>query len=305
MTYTEKLKPFFSQFFPTEEQYAKTYYHYTRLEALVGMLENKTLWFNDILFQNDQSEYLHGMGLAKKIFNQSIQPYENNDYIVWAAKLFAQQLTDPNEIFRIYTFSLTQNRDTLAHWSRYGKTSQAVCIGFDLKALSYAEKADGSAPTFDPYPVIYNEKDQEKAFKALFDHLFQHLVETPSLKHDTVTLGQVFSYTFSMVAYLSSFFKNTHFEDEAELRLITGMILSKAVEPDFMRFRFQGNAMIPYVVSTFQNANIKPANYIKEILLPKHAAFNENALRLLCFKYGLPREIIKVSEVPYRPEYGG
>lgn len=120
-------------------------YHYTSLEVLKNILENRTIRLTDYRFLNDPKELKFGINIFKnaipkdatdyhfKIVSKALENLElgitnclkiENDVIIPAVT--------PNRT-NFYILSMTDKRDDLALWNAYGKNG--CCIKFNHQAL--------------------------------------------------------------------------------------------------------------------------------------------------------------------------
>ncbi|RHX90233.1 hypothetical protein DLM76_20430 [Leptospira yasudae] len=277
MKYSEKVNQFLSEYIPGPKIYSQTYYHYTKLSTLIEILKNREVWFTDISFQNDTTEFSYGLERAKKVFSIVKTSMDLSDFSNKVADSFEKEIDNMGRNFRIFTFSLTLNRDNLVHWSRYARSNQGVSIGFDIYQLGLAEREGELPASFIPYQVIYDNDAQAKAFEKLFKCYLDHVQTTQGLTN--VDVRQIGSLTIAMATHLCSFFKNEHFVDENELRFIKSVDVR---EPKKVQFRFQNETMIPYIICDLANEKVTPANLIKELILARGAKINKVAMEIFC-----------------------
>lgn len=241
MNYTEKIKQFQNEYVPSHDTYSQTFYHYTKLSTLNEILKKRELWFTDIEFQNDTAEFRHGLNLAKQVFVDVKASMNLSDFAKDIANSYEKEINNMGKNFRIFTFSLTRNQDSLANWSRYARSNQGVSIGFDISQIGLAEGKPTAS--FVPYQVIYDNSAQVKAFEKLFKLSLDHIQKNQGLTKEEIRI--IGSLAIAMATYLCSFFKNEHFQDENELRFIKSIDVRESNE---VQFRFQNETMIPYII---------------------------------------------------------
>lgn len=115
-----------------EKQFEQKFlYHYTSLEALMSILESKTLWFGSKFGMNDKMEcQLLVDNLKQAIIKIPIENKEKNECL----KKFDQIRDDT-----IFIFSMTTEEDDVSHWDRYAAQGRGVCIKLDIKELTKLE----------------------------------------------------------------------------------------------------------------------------------------------------------------------
>lgn len=113
-------------------------YHYTTIEALKSIVENRTLRLTDYRFLNDPQEIVYCIEPINKI----LEKYDQKDEIIVDLKRIVNNMKNnvfdfvvmtkrgqgkkefkkyKNENGHIYLFSLTRKEDDLDMWSMYGK----------------------------------------------------------------------------------------------------------------------------------------------------------------------------------------
>ncbi|MBQ2875963.1 MAG: DUF2971 domain-containing protein [Clostridia bacterium] len=105
-------------------------YHYTSINGLKGILENKRLWFTHIDYMNDRDEVIVGAEQLREVgIKNCVEDYA--DIIEAEAEQIKRQ---EHKVF-VCCFSL--KRDELSMWNYYTKDvhNQGFNIGFDYKNL--------------------------------------------------------------------------------------------------------------------------------------------------------------------------
>lgn len=129
---------------------AQTLYHYTSLETLKIIFENRTIRLTDYRFLNDPKEVNYSLDFLKKAIPQNSNEYHHkimraaisnleNDYICCWEEVGKTEKGEP--IFnpfkpqkaKLYVLSMTDKEDELALWSTYGK--MGCSIKFNHQAL--------------------------------------------------------------------------------------------------------------------------------------------------------------------------
>lgn len=103
-------------------------FHYTSLNTLKSIIENKTIRFTDYKFLNDPKELSLGLSYLKEFLFKVKNGLELHNNI--NAKLNAEEaIKSINTDNDIYAISFSKKRDDLAMWNLYGK--DGVCIKFN------------------------------------------------------------------------------------------------------------------------------------------------------------------------------
>lgn len=124
-------------------------YHYTSIDTLRKILENKTLRLSNLYDTKDADEYKHGLELLR----QRISDFEYRQQIPFAKRIpnsFFQCFFPPMELFFI---SFTTSGDDYAFWdSEYVDKNSPIAIGFDTKTLENVYLKINHCIYGDPYP---------------------------------------------------------------------------------------------------------------------------------------------------------
>lgn len=101
-------------------------YHYTSLNALRGILENKELWLGNVLSMNDASECSNFIDrLSNNIKKDLGIEYEKD------IKTFIQKIRTGVKEDAPFVACFSKLDDNAAQWERYADGAKGVCIGFD------------------------------------------------------------------------------------------------------------------------------------------------------------------------------
>ena len=135
-------------FYPLNKENV-TLYHYTSLESLKSIVENRTLRLGDYKYLNDVSEFEFSLKNFNSVFaefdEEKITPIKQalnnlNNGIDFNYKIvgcneqgqtIARLAQDTDTHF--YIFSMTENEDNLSMWKMYGENG--VCIKLNKKTL--------------------------------------------------------------------------------------------------------------------------------------------------------------------------
>jgi hypothetical protein len=263
-------------------------YHYTTIDALLGIIENSELWLTDRKYMNDINDEKYIEGKVKKILNPSNSKY-------FPGSILDEDFVDCRPQ---YIFSTSCDYDAAHQWLNYGKESP-VCIEFDRIALetfinSFTEvkRYEGNNIFEDgsfAFPVFYDETIVDSLAEYLtgkYKNIF--LLNMPILPEKRTELATA-SADFH-VLYCCT--KQAGFYAEKEYRFV---VLSSR-EPCF---RSRGDTLTPYI-------KVKPEKQkltIKSIIIgPKDKnTSTEITLRKLLDKFGYSNNVqIKRSKLSVR-----
>lgn len=196
-------------------------YHYTNTDALLGIIQHKSIRITDVRFLNDSSECKHFIDAAIKYLKKEAIPQS-----VLAGYAAKQPSYAPNaETFRNYFLDeldkivssydflgvacFSEAKNDLAQWRAYTRLGQGVCFEFDPQLLAKWAKADG----FRFERCLYDEKELERQSDFLFFYLWREAFkETPKA---------VAEYAYDKLLDQAVLHKHPGFSAEREWRVIT------------------------------------------------------------------------------------
>lgn len=106
----------------------ETVFHYTSLDSLLKIVENKSLWFTNIGDMNDPEEMEFGQKIIEKII---ISKCARGDEVVQCIKDLGKVLFDDFSYTPFYLFSCTQENDSYQQWINYGDSGEGLSIEFN------------------------------------------------------------------------------------------------------------------------------------------------------------------------------
>lgn len=210
-------------------------YHYTSLDALKSIVENRTLRLTDYRFLNDKTELQFGCDKiqelldeveneeTKQIVMQTIDKIRNGVSDFWVADTdrgIRMSLRE-NQAANLYVFSTTNRADDLSMWSMYGKNG--CCVKFDAQKL--LEYFYGFRDQFlESYltdliirgqvhygPLTANEKIE---YKSLFEHMRENPVMCMQNGYYLCLLRKEDAYTYESEYRICVFFAEEWFSKE-------------------------------------------------------------------------------------------
>ena len=175
------------------EPYNGVIYHYTSPDGVAGIIGNHEIWMSNTAFMNDTTE-LKMLQKSRSIFKEDDF---TNKYVKRAWNNMLQQ--GPYDT-NYYMASFSKAKDLLEQWRAYG----SFCIGFDAKRLRVKKEAA-------LYSCLYKEGDIRKWV----------LKKEKRVGWTDLTVeDQKEILAFNLFYIASMKFKNGHFRNEREVRLI-------------------------------------------------------------------------------------
>ncbi|MBY3243457.1 DUF2971 domain-containing protein [Rhizobium laguerreae] len=206
--------------------------HYCDLYALQSILTHNQLWGSNIRFLNDKQEMDYGINVAKNVMEEILlRGYRGT---TGPSKRRWQIPNIPD----VYAVCFCREPDLLSQWRGYGSHSQNVSIQFD--ALNVAVL--GYMRSFFLKKVVYGENDAIEKLRSELDavpNFAQQIMQTKTI--DTTSEQR------NVILRLSPQFKNEHFREEQEWRLISADAHHEVCH------RPRDNVLLPYVKIGFPN----------------------------------------------------
>lgn len=172
-----------------------TIYHYTSAEGFAGIIGNHEIWMSNTAFMNDTTE----LGMLEQLHTQSILKEEDftNENM---RRLWCSRRRYSSHGNNYYMASFSMEGDLLEQWRAYG----SYCIGFDAEKFP---KRKGISL----YSCIYTAKAIKK-----------WILKKEKMKgQDNLTDEGKAWLAFNTLYIATMKYKNEHFKNEKEVRLIT------------------------------------------------------------------------------------
>ncbi len=283
-------------------------YHYTSPQGLNGILSNHTLRFTDRNFLNDYSEGRNVMQLCLKSRFELHLPKEYRKYFKECCQLL---FDNPSKKKRhIYQCSFSTQEDNLSLWNYYTKSDgiKGYNVGFnsfDLsKSLVTRDYSEKRGIRIFHGNVVYSVANQKKTIKNIVKD-FNDIIEEN--KSDCEFCKLAIQLLVEKILFVGSFFKNPHFKNENEYRLLLHLMsywdpdekLAKFYVLEKRAYTYEKNGLlIPFIDIEF------PRDILKTIFISPTLKFDEtesnlkNALRIHSYN---PDQInIRKSDIPVR-----
>lgn len=221
--------------FNKKHQDSSTIYHYTSLDNLKNIVENQSLYFTNLFYLNDKSEFKYGVDFLRKVVADLKPEYK----II--ADLIDRHLENKFNSNR-YVFCFSLKSDLKSQWTEYGDRGQGVSIGFKRANLD-----DCLASIVSQTHIDYDEKYQFEKFKEI---IIQHMAHFESWKEE-IDWGK-YKYeeqaAISIMDFCEAFFdslKHPDFFEEHEYRFI--YVYDRKKEKIKIKHRVKHGTRIPFI----------------------------------------------------------
>ncbi len=256
-------------------------YHYTNINALKGIVENRELWVTEAGFLNDASETKYVLKYFKSIleniynadFRKDMESVYTGLKYYFGEKLSEEESLSVNlkeyideslrtKLKNAYILSLSKNKDSLTLWGNYCN-NEGYNLGFNKDDLIY-NFTRSTQKQYD-FPVngqvIYkNVPKQNISEDSLYNEIKQYYDKSKKYKVDN---NKMISALIENIVYIGLFIKQECFAHEEEYRVV--FIRNEETEKDQFslgcefqtNFKIKENAFIPYIKVPFNNNDIK------------------------------------------------
>ena len=286
----------------TSHNIPTTLHHYTSLNSLIGIVDRKELWFTNIEYLNDITEFKEGKDLFLKNLSKVESEFESPETYA-SIKSYIKEEIIPYDFF---SFSLSEEEDSLEQWRGYANNENGVMITF--QGIFGYLKSQG----IECIKVVYDEEPYEKEICSLIEKMKKW--DFSNADFDLFYFWGKFNRVLANV-FLKK--KNSIFKNEREWKLcyshreIDDIDKSDddAIE-DKIRFRLAKNYIIPYSILNFRRLKFfDKTHFIHEVLISptiKEKEIDGNrsleGIKRLLTKNKVERasEKVKFSSLPYR-----
>jgi len=271
-------------------------YHYTSQDGLLGILNDSKIWATNILYLNDEAEFIYSANLIESDIKTTIKSL--NAPVTKRTKKIFEEMLDQSwilEHFQIFVCSFSANGNLLSQWRGYCPDNNGFSIGFDYFQLQEIIKSQEFV-TFHLLPCFYERVEHESIIKELKKELFSNVINC--LKEDNSDeLENVLENYTRYYLLLSSIIKDGSFSEEKEWRVFC-LKNSFDNHPEIL-FRKGKTMVLPYLAIDLQKAiNDSP---IQQIYIgpTQHKELSKQSVKLL-LKSKEVDCIVKNSDIPYR-----
>jgi len=275
------------------DETVKTIYHYTTVNALVQIVDSRSLWLSDYSYLNDKRELVHGVEIVSKVVDELLQSSQSPDV---KDLLTTWSKAASNGRHRVCVVSFSGDSDSLSQWKAYGP----IAIGFTPHLIGiHANLARLQKVEYDPGV-------QRQLVEVFINHLLQ-AYQVDLSNNELERIPDVY-HRFEQLLELVSFFKDRSFKDEQEYRLAyvehPQLIDRGYFEPPPKRFRTRRNKILPYIVSSEiyprRDGKLNELGICEIVLGPEADDLLERGIREFLGANGMEKIPIKRSNVPYR-----
>lgn len=284
------------------ERVEQTLYHYTTAVGLAGILKTKTLWFTDFRHLSDPGELAYGAKIAVEELVRAHGVHPALKVLINKTISILNLTVQGKSSNEFFIASLSSDRDSLGQWREYADRGRGYAIGFHPEVFALQDDASKFPPNERTFvaTVVYDEIRLRARMAGVAEDgclAFQAALGTSGLQLDDDRLTSSFAADLAInFLWLCLATKHPAYANEAEVRML---LVGASVRP-FVKARFRGNVIIPYIESPLP---ISPeADRIVEIVAgPATHPDAERTVGMLLSSLQLPALPVRRSTIPYRP----
>ncbi|WXL26848.1 DUF2971 domain-containing protein [Ectopseudomonas mendocina] len=270
-------------------------HHYTDVNGLVGIIQNKKLWATDIRFLNDSQEMNAGINHIKKICAQHATSNPSDNEVKKATRglynvipdFIQNNLTKRNN----YIVSFSRARDNLRQWMSYCPKNAGYSIEFHVEKIlidgvlekekKVVARLEDVSYNEDKISTILELKDFLKEIEKHSNSIAINISQPLAKKHQPIMsdLTDAMHRLANDLFFHTCAVKPKEFHDEQETRLIIQSALAK---DHITKFRTKSGIIVPYFeypidpesikgITIGPNLNMKLAREGLEDFLEKHS----------------------------------
>lgn len=200
----------------------KVVYHYCSMNAFLSIIESSSLRLSNITKSNDSTEITNVIPTLKEVtesvlifYNLQLQEQFrfSSDVITALIDKFFDDISQ-----NYYVICFSEKRDLLSQWARYADNANGVAIGFNTRGFVKLQVESKSKFIFGK--IIYDAsvlKDSVETF------LHKQIDEAWRPNDDSYNVNIIENAIINMICTVlqySVFFKDYHFSEESEWRLV-------------------------------------------------------------------------------------
>ena len=228
-------------------------YHYTSLEGLKGIINNRSIWATHTSTLNDPMELKYGKNLILEAINESTNG-EKDDIIKQLLRHLSAFVNAFDTLFyQTYVACFCKSENLLSQWRGYSTQNGGYNLGisFQTNTKFYHTLDDPRKESHVILRKIIYDLDSQRKF--ISDYLSAIVASSKKAikgfeNNDGIPDGWTSIAAIEAVNILNDLmlsFKNPLFKEESEWRLIKGYRAD--INPELLKFRDIENALVPYI----------------------------------------------------------
>jgi hypothetical protein len=275
-------------------------YHYTSLEGANGIITSRSFWLTKLAYANDSSELNLPLNLLRE--ELKIRANETADEDKKNFLRMASQRTESYHNTNICVASLCENGDLLSQWRGYGGNASGVSLSFE-SAKFYRLAQQNRLRLWKCVYEPTQHKSLIREFSEMLLKAYCIIEKTKKVGNWEACQQDLLGYFYASFLRVAPVFKNSHFQEEKEWRLVTNPISSRDKN---YHARITNTRCMEYFQLNFDEIpEVKKQeeyHLIKEVIIgpSRDSSFISGALGVQLRKYGHKISVILPSRIPFR-----
>ena len=269
----------------------------------MNILESGTIRFSNALYLNDKEEVTYSYKLIVNLIEQmdclNEKLFEKvHEHFLSKYQNIINGEDNFNYKYEYYTISFSTDGDNLILWNNYSKRQNytGYNIGFCKQDLLADMEKQGFHSVYGN--IIYDEQKQIDVLKLIFEKWNRQFNKVENLGKPQKKSDKELDILFELIdilSIISLFFKNPHFKDEKEYRII---FINNFKISSFKQTKiFEKNGLfIPYIEYKFLKKTVSCVNIGPT--LDENIFYTSTCRMLSNFGYG--NKTINRSKIPLR-----
>ena len=204
-------------------------WHYTTIDAFVGILNSSELWATEFVNLNDSAELAYGLGKINQTWLE-----RRDETVSWSNEVreFVERVVATSQEIaprsKLFVLSATERCDDLSQWRAYADGQ--VAIGLATSALLAPIRSSDSQAALDPFPhlmssswrrVIYDTDEQEAYAWRMIRHITHLAPDSGGGEMGTTDEMYAVNHALTYLRSLAAYMKGPGWADEREVRFVT------------------------------------------------------------------------------------
>lgn len=151
-----------------KNKYGNYLYHYTSIDALMGILEKKEFWLGNTANMNDTSELIDFTKRIIDVVIKKLSVFDKSSAVKSDASDIIYDISEGVKKLYPYAMCFSYGEEDASLWERYADSAKGVCIAFNIEHLY--SLFFGGYETLDPIDYEYDGKYHEHV-KIILDYI--------------------------------------------------------------------------------------------------------------------------------------
>lgn len=224
-----------------------TLFHYTGIDALLGIAKTKSIWASSAYYLTDSKEIVY----ACDVLDRVMQHYRMAENRPADEKEFLENIKSwvnscRTTTYNVFIFSLSEEKSLLSQWRSYTPHGKGVSIGFSPSLLQSIITSSNLRLA----ECLYEQAEQEELIHSLILKMlttFNQDVSSidASRNHPTQKYHNYLEKFRGDVLQVLSIIKHRAFREEKEWRLVSPYHPKYTVQS--IKFRQGASMLVPYI----------------------------------------------------------